>query len=78
MDREKQIAKMLKCICMDCRYFTRCNDDTMCNDGKLSQVLKERCSTWKIGEGIYNAGYRKQSVGEWIETDYKTVEHDFV
>lgn len=26
----------------------------------------------------YNAGYRKQREGEWVETDYKTVEHGFV
>ena len=66
MNEDKQIEKMLKSICMDCRYFTRCNDDTMCGGEKLSKVLRERCSTWKIGEAIYNAGYRKQRKGQWI------------
>lgn len=27
---------------------------------------------------VEEKGYRKQSVGEWVETDYKTVEHGFV
>lgn len=61
MDREKQIEKMMKSVCMNCRYFMRCNDDTMCDGRALSEILRESCFTWKCAESIYDAGYRKQS-----------------
>ena len=69
MNKDKQIEEMLKCVCQNCRYFMRCNDDTMCDGETLSEVLKSQCSIWRIGEAIYNAGYRKQSNGEWVPSD---------
>lgn len=63
---EKQIEEMLKCICMNCRYFMRCNDDTIYKGERFSEILKKGCSIWRHGEAIYNAGYRKQSEGEWV------------
>ena len=42
MNREKQIEKMMKSVCMNCRYFMRCNDDAMCDGRTLSEILRER------------------------------------
>lgn len=61
MSEEKQIEKMLKCICMGCRNFMRCNDDTMYGSKKLSEVMREECSIYKLGEALYNAVYREQT-----------------
>ena len=57
MSKEKQIEEMAKIICAD-----------SANNG-----LCEKCGfnkgRWKFkdAESIYNAGYRKQSEGEWID-----------
>lgn len=67
MSKEKQIEEMVKFVCMNCRYFMQCNDDTMCDGRTLSEILKEGCWTLKYAEKLYNKGYRKQSEGEWRE-----------
>ena len=66
MNEEKQIEEMMKSICMDCRYFMRCNDDTMCDGRTLSETLKEICVTRKYAQIFYEANYRKQIFAEWI------------
>lgn len=63
--KEKQIEEMMKFICMDCRYFMKCNDDEMCDGRTLSEILKEDCWVLKYAEKLYNAGYRKQKEGAW-------------
>ena len=51
MSREKQIEEIKNDICTAADYcYGACNE---CNLGSLA-------------ESLYNAGYRKQSEGEWI------------
>lgn len=57
MSKEKQIEEMartllLKCHGMEC--FCNC---TPCG----------KCTSYHYAETLYNAGYRKQIEGEWIE-----------
>jgi hypothetical protein len=51
MSKEKQIEKMVKTV-------SACECD--CLNCKT-------CYSWKLCEALYNAGYRKQSEGEWID-----------
>jgi hypothetical protein len=51
MSREKQIEEMVKTV-------SACECD--CINCKI-------CYSWELCEALYNAGYRKQSEGEWIE-----------
>ncbi len=74
MSKEKQIEEMVKFVCMDCRYFMRCNDDTMCDGRTLSENIKEDCWTLKYAEELYNKGYRKQS--EWISVEERLPDKD--
>lgn len=73
MGKEKQIEEMVKPICMNCRYFMQCNDDTIYGGRPLSEILKEDCWTLKYAEELYKAGYRKQVEGEWILKDHNLV-----
>lgn len=57
--REKQIEEIAKILlidcegaCTDCEYYGR-------YDGSL-------CIPMRLANELYNAGYRKQSEGEWI------------
>ena len=53
MSREKQIEEMVKTL-------STCECD----------CLKcKTCYSWKLCETLYNADYRKQSEGEWLEID---------
>lgn len=52
MSKEKQIEEMAKAICEVCKCDGDC-DATICS------------SAFVEAEHLYNAGYRKQSVGEW-------------
>ena len=52
MSKEKQIEEMAKSNCAFCRSRTNCKLDT-CD-----------CA-YEEAEHLYNAGYRKQSEGEW-------------
>lgn len=59
MDREKQIEEMAKITCsMYCRdKEKKCADVQECD---MKCLHHQRC------EALYNAGYRKQNIGEWI------------
>lgn len=54
MSREKQIEEIARTLC------TTCDGDTMCKD--ISGCIIEQ-----YAEVLYNAGYRKQSEGEWVK-----------
>ena len=55
MSREKQIEEMKEVVC-DVLNFDICNKFDRCDN----------CPTVGIINALYNAGYRKQSEGEWI------------
>lgn len=59
MDREKQIEEMAKITCsMYCRdKEKKCANVQECD---MKCLHHQRC------EALYNAGYRKQNIGEWI------------
>ena len=59
MDREKQIEEMAKITCsMYCR-----NKEKKCAN---IQECDMKCLHHQRCEVLYNAGYRKQNMGEWI------------
>ena len=61
MSKEKQIEEMADIVCNSC----------VINDGHCGFINKsKRCPT-VLGDAevLYNAGYRKQSEGEWIARD---------
>jgi hypothetical protein len=62
MSREKQIEEMADKLCTT-SYFCSTEDWDSCNqaDGEYC----DRCR--KLAERLYNAGYRKQSEGEWVD-----------
>ena len=64
MSREKQIEEMADKLCTT-SYFCSTEDWDSCNqvDGEYC----DRCR--KLAERLYNAGYRKQSEGEWKTED---------
>ena len=53
MSKEKQIGEMVKTV-------SACECD--CLNCKT-------CYSWELCEALYNAGYRKQSEGEWKPSD---------
>ena len=57
MSKEKQIEEMAKVLC------------GMKNSCEGCMWDKVHCNERTYAEEIYNAGYRKQSEGEWIEVD---------
>lgn len=58
--REKQIEEMARSMC-------NCYDEGYCRmDGKLCDL---ECGSYKESEIFYEAGYRKQSEGEWINLE---------
>lgn len=60
MSKEKQIEEMVKhCPC----YF----GEKCCIDGELPERCDMLCQFGTYAEILYNAGYRKQSEGEWID-----------
>ncbi len=66
MNEEKQIEEMAMVICTNCVVGqTRCKFYT-----KPCDVVRQEC------EVLYNAGYRKQSEGEWISTGDKEERYD--
>ena len=56
MSKEKQIEEMAKIACVGFR-------EGDCENCKSVGI----CSSYTISEKLYNAGYHKQSEGEWIE-----------
>ena len=69
MSREKQIEEIA-------RDF----NEGMCTDREVVESCaecvgaSEECALYQIAEKIYNAGYRKQSEGEWISVDERLPE----
>lgn len=65
MLREKQIEEMCEIIAsMICEVY-----NPLCDENKPHTCSRCYANSTKIGdfaEMLYNAGYRKQSVGEWI------------
>ena len=55
MSREKQIEIIAKVMCGGCANGKEC--------------IHTLCADWHNAEALYNAGYRKQSEGEWVVTD---------
>ena len=58
MSKEKQIEEMAKVMCDRCKVIFDCTSTEMCSE----------CTA--DAEALYNAGYRKQSEGEWIFKEY--------
>ena len=56
MDERNQIEEMARHLC--CDYNENCYKD--CN-------ASHECYVEEVCRALYNAGYRKQSEGEWIE-----------
>ena len=54
MSKEKQIEEMALVMCMDCATYTK-----GCKHHPCDAVLDNAAT-------LYNEGYRKQSVGEWV------------
>ena len=67
MDREKQIEEMCEIIAsMICEAY-----NPLCDENKPHTCSRCYANSTKIGdfaEMLYNAGYRKQSEGEWIKS----------
>lgn len=58
MTKKEQIEKMAKLMCDDCaRSGSQCELNK--NGGMCDAVIQQ-------AECIYNAGYRKQTEGEWV------------
>lgn len=67
-DKKKQIAEMTRHICTPCEYDYSGTCDL--------HRLPEQCHTaTRVAESLYEAGYRKQVEGEWLErTEYNELE----
>lgn len=63
MSKEKQIEEMALDIC---------KSRLVAEDGDACRKCRQHnnCLYQEIAYGLYNAGYRKQSEGEWIEQAY--------
>ena len=62
---EKQIEEMAKILCFDYGGCDKCS---------ISNPLCETpCTILDDCEALYNAGYRKQSEGKWIDKDGQSV-----
>ena len=62
MSREKQIEEMAREI--EC---ARGNvENWYCRDTNCLDCTYKRCKNSYVAESLYNAGYRKQSEGEWV------------
>ena len=59
MSRDKQIEEIAKDLCNS----TMCDLETF-NNCRMPQGNCSRCQ--RVAKDLYNAGYRKQSEGEWI------------
>lgn len=60
MSKEKQIDEMAKLIC----NFPQC-----INYNSIGECKPTECQIADKAEALYNAGYRKQSEGEWISNE---------
>ena len=59
MNEKQQIEEMARVLCEDCG-----RDVAPCSLTKLGRMCD---SVREQAEALYNAGYRKQSEGEWID-----------
>ena len=62
MSREKQIEEMASILSSNCGECSKC-------EHFHKEVNGVDSCYFKYAEMIYNAGYRKQSEGEWVEKD---------
>ena len=62
MSREKQIEKLASILSSNCGECSKC-------EHFHKEVNGVDSCYFKYAEMIYNAGYRKQSEGEWVEKD---------
>lgn len=58
MSEEKQIEEMARFMCSNDAGEANCADGSKCDFD---------CWSYREAEHLYNAGYRKQSEGEWIK-----------
>jgi DNA-directed RNA polymerase subunit RPC12/RpoP len=67
MSKEKQIEEMCEVLRQNAESCNTCSwyEDGLCIDNcELAEDNQTVCET------LYNAGYRKQSVGKWVEPAY--------
>ena len=62
---KEQIEEMAKIVAVQRGYG--CNEQDHCD--MSCQVFKVGCIPHEDAQILYDAGYRKQSVGEWIKTE---------
>ena len=67
LSEEKQIEEIRNIIETDC--------DFVCEKCEFDE--KEHCFIHYCSTAIYNAGYRKQSEGEWIKDEKSKFEHRY-
>lgn len=63
MSKEKQIEEIAREMChlsAECKTCQICNERYNCDD--------DLCYFQCVAKEIINHGYRKQSIGEWVET----------
>ena len=71
MSREKQIEEMAKILSEDCGSCENCKALGSTDDGI-------DCTAYYYARQLYNAGYRKQSEGEWIKSDETTEQYGYL
>ena len=71
MSREKQIDEMAKDICV-----AEQKTNYSCTEKCKKQGICAYCKV--IAETLYNAGYRKQSEGEWTRSDEFDEQYGFL
>lgn len=69
MSKEKQIEEMARIIA-DVNATLRCSIE-VCRLCEFFEVDGEMCKDCISAKALYEAGYRKQSEGEWILTQEK-------
>jgi hypothetical protein len=62
MDEKKQIEEMARIICGLCT-----KEGCLCDGG----YCNFNCHDYERAKRLYNAGYRKQSVGHWFILEYE-------
>ena len=71
MNKEKQIEEMAQIIRNRLPHIGKACVEGECIKGDKNSVYETPC--WcvykEIAEMLYNAGYRKQSAGEWVNSD---------
>jgi hypothetical protein len=60
--RDKQIEEMVKVMCCDRKNFKSCKSCKSANPNTNAY-----CRMKHHAEALYNKGYRKAAVGEWVD-----------